>query len=99
MLITGGMPTLDVEPYRGTPSVEMYRSPAGARTPRSAARRLAPAGFALRAGVLTNPNKLTAGFGYAIAGFGFDYGFSTGGGTLDSTHQFGLNYAWGGEAQ
>ncbi len=56
-------------------------------------------GFALRAGVLTNPNKLTAGFGYALAGFGFDYGFSTGGGTLDSTHQFGLNFAWGGEAK
>jgi hypothetical protein len=56
-------------------------------------------GFALRAGVLTNPNKLTAGFGYSIAGFGFDYGFATGGGTLDSTHQFGLNYAWGGEAK
>jgi hypothetical protein len=56
-------------------------------------------GFALRAGVLTNPNKLTAGFGYATHGFGFDYGFSTGGGTLDSTHQFGLNFAWGGEAK
>lgn len=56
-------------------------------------------GFRLRAGVLSNPNKLTAGFGYAIAGFGFDYGFSTGGGTLNSTHQFGLNYAWGGEAK
>lgn len=56
-------------------------------------------GFRLRAGVLTNPNKLTAGFGYAFQGIGFDYGFSTGGGTLDSTHQFGLNFAWGGEAQ
>ena len=55
--------------------------------------------FALRAGVLTNPNKLTAGFGYTLQGFGFHYGFSTGGGTLDSTHQFGLNFAWGGEAQ
>lgn len=56
-------------------------------------------GFRLRAGVLTNPNKLTAGFGYEIEKFGFDYGFSTGGGTLVSTHQFGLKYAWGGEAQ
>jgi hypothetical protein len=56
-------------------------------------------GFALRAGVLTNPNKLTAGFGYSTHGFGFDYGFSTGGGTLDSTHQFALNFAWGGEAK
>ncbi len=55
--------------------------------------------FALRAGVLTNPNKLTAGFGYALKGFGLDYGFSTGGGTLSSTHQFAVNFAWGGEAQ
>jgi hypothetical protein len=55
--------------------------------------------FALRAGVLTNPNKITGGFGYAFKGFGFDYGFSTGGGTLDGTHQFGLNFAWGGEAK
>jgi len=55
--------------------------------------------FALRAGVLTNPNKLTAGFGYTFQGLGLHYGFSTGGGVLDSTHQFGLKYAWGGEAQ
>ncbi len=56
-------------------------------------------GFRLRAGVLTNPNKLTAGFGYETNNIGFDYGFSTGGGTLVSTHHFGLKYAWGGEAQ
>jgi len=56
-------------------------------------------GFALRAGVLTNPNILTAGFGYASHGIGFDYGYSTGGGTLDGTHHFGLRYAWGGEAK
>lgn len=55
--------------------------------------------FALRAGIVTNPNKVTAGFGYALKGFAVDYGFSTGGGTLDSTHQFGLKFAWGGEAQ
>ena len=56
-------------------------------------------GFALRVGVITNPSKLTAGFGYQASGFGLDYGFSTGGGTLDSTHQFGVRFAWGGEAQ
>lgn len=60
--------------------------------------RVAPQ-FALRAGVATNPNRLTAGFGYTMRGFSLDYGFSTGGGTLDSTHQFGLVYAWGGEAK
>ncbi len=56
-------------------------------------------GFFLRSGIVTNPNKLTAGFGYYMQGFSLDYGFSTGGGTLDSTHQFGVNFAWGGEAQ
>ena len=54
--------------------------------------------FLLRAGLTTSPNKMTAGFGYLLAGFSLDYGFSTGGGALDSTHQFGLNFAWGGEA-
>ena len=56
-------------------------------------------GFALRAGVITNPNKLTAGFGYHTNGVGVDYGFSTGGGVLENTHQFGVNVTWGGEAQ
>ncbi len=56
-------------------------------------------GFALRAGIVTKPNKLTAGFGYTLDRFSLNYGFSTGGGTLDSTHQFGLNIAWGGETQ
>lgn len=55
--------------------------------------------LALRAGIITNPNKLTAGFGVYVQGFQVNYGFSTGGGTLDSTHQFGLNFAWGGEAK
>jgi hypothetical protein len=56
-------------------------------------------GFALRAGVVTGPNKLTGGFGYTLENIGVNYGFSTGGGALDNTHQFGLHYAWGGEAQ
>ena len=55
-------------------------------------------GFIIRSGVVTDPNRVTAGFGYGNTGFAFNYGFSTGGGTLDSTHQFGLNFAWGGEA-
>ncbi len=54
--------------------------------------------LSLRAGVLTNPHKLTAGFGYQLQGMAVNYGFSTGGGTLDSSHQFGLTFAWGGEA-
>ncbi|MBD3220683.1 hypothetical protein GF314_05530 [bacterium] len=53
--------------------------------------------FVLRTGLLTRPNKLTAGFGYTFAGASLNYGFSTGGGVLDSSHQFGLGWAWGGE--
>ena len=56
-------------------------------------------GFALRAGIVTNPNKLTAGFGYSLDRFSLNYGFSTGGGTLESTHQFGFNMTWGGVEQ
>jgi hypothetical protein len=56
-------------------------------------------GLTLRLGVLTNPNKATAGFGYRWRGVSVDYGFSTGGGVLDGSHQFGVSYAWGGEAQ
>lgn len=55
--------------------------------------------FALRAGVITNPSKLTAGFGYHLHPVTLNYGFSTGGGTLESTHQFGLSITWGGEKQ
>jgi len=55
-------------------------------------------GFALRAGMITDPNRLTGGFGYRTGRVGVDYGFSTGGGTLESTHQFGLRLSWGGEA-
>jgi hypothetical protein len=56
-------------------------------------------GFCLRAGVMTEPSKLGAGFGYAFRGMALDYGFATGGGVLDSTHQFGLRATWGGEAK
>lgn len=54
-------------------------------------------GFMLRSGIMTQPNKLTAGFGYAIDRVQLDYGFSTGGGVLDSSHQFGVRWDWGGE--
>jgi len=56
-------------------------------------------GFDLRAGIMSEPSKLTAGFGYEFKGFALNYGFSTGGGVLDSSHQFGLTAAWGGEAK
>lgn len=54
-------------------------------------------GLVLRAGLITKPNKLTAGFGYRFEDVSLDYGFSTGGGVLESSHQFGLTWAWGGE--
>lgn len=54
-------------------------------------------GFLLRAGVMTNPSKLAGGFAYRNGGFDLSYGFSTGGGTLDSSHQFGVGFNWGGE--
>lgn len=46
----------------------------------------------LRAGVRTEPNIFTAGVGISHFGIKLDYGFSTGGGTLDATHQFGVSY-------
>ena len=51
----------------------------------------------LRGGVMTNPSKMTGGFGYAYQGFTVNYGYSSGGGVLESTHQFGMTFAWGGE--
>jgi len=54
--------------------------------------------LSLRTGLMTNPNKLTAGFGYEFEGFTLDYGFSSGGGVLGPSHQFGMSFAWGGEA-
>lgn len=50
----------------------------------------------LRGGLVTNPNKVTGGFGVNIKGVLVDYAFSTGGGVLESTHQFGLGYRFGG---
>jgi hypothetical protein len=51
--------------------------------------------LALRAGLETDPNKVTGGFGVLLRDFSFDYGFSTGGGVLESTHHFGLSYRFG----
>ncbi len=51
----------------------------------------------LRTGVMTNPGKYTGGFGYAYQGLMVNYGYSSGGGVLSPSHQFGLTFAWGGE--
>ncbi|NNF08473.1 MAG: hypothetical protein HKN21_17055, partial [Candidatus Eisenbacteria bacterium] len=47
----------------------------------------------LRSGLRTAPNIYSAGVGISHRGIRVDYGFSTGGGTLDATHQFGIGYA------
>jgi hypothetical protein len=49
----------------------------------------------LRAGVHTEPNVFSAGVGLARGPVRFDYGFSTGGGVLAETHQFGIGYRIG----
>ncbi len=53
--------------------------------------------FFLRGGVMTDPNKMTGGFGYQYEGFMLNYGYSSGGGVLEASHQFGMTFAWGGE--
>lgn len=48
----------------------------------------------LRAGMETQPNKVTGGFGVRLPYVMLDYGFSTGGGVLDTSHHFGLGLRW-----
>ncbi len=87
------------EPYEGVVTTFEIDSELGEETEYHGGLDMAVAsGFSLRAGVQTNPNRLTGGFGYSLENVTVEYGFSTGGGTLDSTHQFGLRVAWGGEA-
>ena len=44
----------------------------------------------VRFGLETEPSKVTGGFGVNFPYVSVDYGFSSGGGTLNATHQFGL---------
>jgi len=48
----------------------------------------------LRGGLRTAPNIFTAGFGVLLKGVRVDYAFSTGGGTLSSSNQIGIGYAF-----
>jgi hypothetical protein len=50
----------------------------------------------LRAGVRTEPNVFTGGFGLEHRGLRLDYGFSTGGGVLAETHQIGVGFGFAG---
>lgn len=91
---------ISYEPYEGVITTFEFDNELGQDTQYHGGIEMFVAeGFALRAGVITNPSKLTAGFGYALNRFALNYGFSTGGGTLESTHQFGVQVSWGGEAQ
>jgi len=47
--------------------------------------------LALRTGIATDPGLFTAGLGVGFRGFRLDYGFSTGPGPLDDSHQIGLS--------
>lgn len=51
-------------------------------------------GLDLRAGLETGPNKITGGVGVHLPYLILDYGFSTGGGVLDSSHHFGVGLSW-----
>ena len=91
---------ISYEPYEGVITTFEFDNELGQDTQYHGGIEMYVAqGLALRAGVITNPSKLTAGFGYALDRFALNYGFSTGGGTLDSTHHFGVKVSWGGEAQ
>jgi hypothetical protein len=45
----------------------------------------------LRAGIATDPNVFSGGFGVHWKGIQFDYGFSSGPGPLDESHQVGVS--------
>jgi len=95
--VNGG---ISYEPYRGVITTFELESQLGEPVQyHGGVEMVIFRGFALRAGVMTSPNKVTAGFGYIFKGVALNYGYSTGGGVLDSSHQFGLNYYWGGEVQ
>jgi hypothetical protein len=51
-------------------------------------------GLDLRAGIETEPNRVTGGFGVHVPLVTLDYGFSTGGGVLDGSHHFGVSLRW-----
>lgn len=52
----------------------------------------------LRGGIETDPSKITGGFGIRLPQkLNLDYGFSSGGGTLDESHQFGLTVHFGAQ--
>ena len=89
---------LAYEPYIGVITTFEFENVLGEEVQYHGGIEMAVAeGLFIRCGAMTQPSKLTAGFGYEVEGLGLHYGFSTGGGTLDSSHQFGFTLTWGGE--
>jgi len=85
-------------PYDGVTTTFEFENSIDGETQYHAGLEFAVFGdFFLRGGVMTDPNKMTGGFGYLYEGFMVNYGYSSGGGVLNSSHQFGMTFAWGGE--
>ncbi|MBK6898795.1 MAG: hypothetical protein IPH09_05875 [bacterium] len=94
--LTGG---ISYVPYDGVVTAfEVGNSLDGQTRYRGGVEFAALGALSLRGGVATNPSLVTGGFGYGYGGITVDYGFSTGGGVLAPSHQFGMTFAWGGEA-
>ncbi len=84
---------LSYSPYRGVVTVLDISNELGEQVQFRGGTEFQVTDFLwLRGGLRTQPNIFTAGVGFRQYGISVDYGFSTGGGTLDATHQFGISY-------
>lgn len=85
---------LSYEPYPGVVSMIDLSNELGENIQyRGGAEFAVTDNVQMRAGVRTEPSVFTAGLGFRLARMQLDYGFSTGGGVLGETHQFGLAIA------
>lgn len=86
--VTGG---LAYSPYAGVTTLLDMNAELGSEIEYRGGVEFEAAPFLwLRAGLCTEPNKFTAGFGLEVRGMHLDYGFTSGGGVLDDTHHVGL---------
>ena len=88
---------LSYAPYPGVTTVLDMASELGRVVQYRGGAEFQVAEFAwLRAGVRTEPNIFTGGFGLKSGRLLLDYGFSTGGGVLGETHQIGIGFSFTG---
>ena len=88
---------LSYAPYPGVTTVLDMASELGRVVQYRGGAEFQVAEFAwLRAGVRTEPNVFTGGFGLKSGRLLLDYGFSTGGGVLAETHQVGIGFGFAG---